>query len=1239
MATRAITLTLSVRDADTVRRELEKIGPAGEEAIRRLDTAAKKGTEGVKGTSAAAGELQNVLGNLGSRAGAVGSALSGMGAAGLAAGAAMGGLAVGLTRVATAGDEMVAALGRIRAATGSIESARDVYEQLYRLSLQTGQSVAESAGQFARFSIATKEIGATNAQAVKLVEIMQKAASIGGASTQEASAAALQLGQALASGVLQGEELRSLLENMPNLAVALARELGVGIGQLRKMGSEGELTADKVLPAILRGAEEINREYDRMPVTMSRAFDQLTVAAGGFAAVLDEALGISRSIAAALQSAAGILNGLRDRVAPTAAMTAAQTTQALESQVRALEERYAAASAQTSVRSATGGFNRRAQEAVIAQYGGDQAASIKQELEAARVALADHLISVNTMQLEADNQRLQEDERAAARRRDGERQRSATEIEELRKSIDKQTVIRQDYEKRVETINRARDRGAIDGAEAERLLALAIKDRDADLKRAAGTTRQVRNEELELVASIVREQGQLIEQHEKEQQAAWERSRETIKGYEDNLALIEREIELSGQSVEVRDRELAIMREQQRIRKEEVTDEEQIAKRLKLAGDMADANSRLRQTRDIFSELQRVGEQAFDRIGNAITEAFAQGSAKAINFGSIAKAVLSEVIQYGLKMAVLNPVLNSVFGGSRATLASTTAAMGGSGGSSGTGGLSLLSSARDLWGAWGNGSISSSLDSWGANNLGFLGFQGGGGLNAAAGGDFISAGLGASSSIPGAAGASAGLLNGGSALAGFSSFSNVLGVAGAALPGLMSGNYVQAGLGTAGAALGTALLPGPGTVIGAIAGNLLGGLFGGKETNPAGSVQLGTDANGNLVIQGSKSKNYDMTEALAGANSTVSGLNTALSTRGLRLNSGSDISQIHYGKDANGTDQQDLVRNLLANVTGGSSIVMSVIARELARGAEASLDDAFSNIDWVRGVYEPLTDTSEAVSAFQQSVDAVMTTFDSDKERASQLGLATDELVKKQLEQVFALQQQRDATVWGIDRALDVRRMRATGRDQEADLLAFDIAALAERESFRANLESLGVSEDAIAQRLVTLEETLGAERLAVAERYNEQLKQAEQQAAGNAAGVIGSLADYARGLNYGESSPLGASEQFMTARSLYLQTQEAALRGDAGALGQFQSYSQDYLTAARNLYGSGSGYASAFEQVKSALEGIGTIAPDTLTASFQAQITQTQTETLVQASARLETIMSSIQRELQQANARPRAA
>jgi tape measure domain-containing protein len=228
-AVRRISVRLSLQDGGIVERQLEQIGRTGDASLDRIRRGAEQ----------------------------AGSALDLLNFARQAAGALALGQAV--RSLVSAGDAYTASLGRLAQATGSVERAREIYEALYRNALQTGVAVTESVDAFQRFAIASRAIGATSDQVARLVGGLQRAAIVGGATPQEIASATLQLGQALAAGTLQGEELRAILEAMPLLAEALAAELGVTIGQLRELGSEGQLTADRVFPALLQAGERLIR--------------------------------------------------------------------------------------------------------------------------------------------------------------------------------------------------------------------------------------------------------------------------------------------------------------------------------------------------------------------------------------------------------------------------------------------------------------------------------------------------------------------------------------------------------------------------------------------------------------------------------------------------------------------------------------------------------------------------------------------------------------------------------------------------------------------------------------------------------------------------------------------------------------------------------------------------------------------------------------------------------------------
>jgi tape measure domain-containing protein len=708
------------QDVALVQRTMER-NPAligrGNQALEALHANFQKGSTSAGGFASALDGMQGGLATVAGRLGPAGAALTALGPGGLAAAAGVAALGAALVPIARAGDDMVASLGRIRAATGSIESAAAVYDQLYRISVQTGQSVSDSASQFQRFSIATKEVGATNAQAVKLVETLQKAAIVGGASSQEASSAALQLGQALASGVLQGEELRSLLENMPNLAVALAQQLGVGVGELRKMGSEGKLTAETILPALLRAGEAINGEYEKMPTTMSRAFDQLNISSSNFLARMDQALGLSQRIAAQLGAAAKALDGLTSRSFASPAQAEQNRYSDLSSRAEDLRGRIRASEAEgPSLTARTGGYQRRAQIVGNMNAGGDLVADMRDELAAIEKDMA--ASQANRLAILRDGREDQAAEEADAANRRLENQRAANTkaVETLRTGLDKDLATRQAWQKKVDEINGLVGKpGGISAAEGERLIALATKDRDEALKKLQGTQKKVRDEDAEEISAIIREQGKALEQYEDQQNRIFDNAQKTIEGNEEQIRLLQTEAGLLGGNADVRERELAIMRERKRITGEQIKDEQQIATLLEQAGRLWDQNHALEQQRNSFTELERLGTQAFDRIGSAITQAFANGSLKAVDFGNIAKAIFSEVIQSAARMAIINPILNSAFGGTRGTFSG----LGGGNGqviAGGAGQPSLMDIGGGLYKLTGSsgtgGSLMSSAGTW-----------------------------------------------------------------------------------------------------------------------------------------------------------------------------------------------------------------------------------------------------------------------------------------------------------------------------------------------------------------------------------------------------------------------------------------------------------------------------------------------------------------------------------------------
>ena len=156
------------------------------------------------------------------------------------------------------------------------EQVADVTKRVFDISQQTMSSLGATATLYGRLERATRSAGTSTADLVKLTTTINKGLAVSGATTEEASSTMTQLSQALASGVLRGEEFNSISENGSRLAVGLADSLGVTIGQLRKMAAQGKLTTEVVVNGLLKQSDVIGKEFANTTVTMGQAFTTAT---------------------------------------------------------------------------------------------------------------------------------------------------------------------------------------------------------------------------------------------------------------------------------------------------------------------------------------------------------------------------------------------------------------------------------------------------------------------------------------------------------------------------------------------------------------------------------------------------------------------------------------------------------------------------------------------------------------------------------------------------------------------------------------------------------------------------------------------------------------------------------------------------------------------------------------------------------------------------------------------------
>lgn len=201
--------------------------------------------------------------------------------------------AITVQQVAEYGNAWVTVNNKLVNSVRANEDLATVTQRVFDISQDTRSSLLATATLYGRLERATRSAGTSTADLIKLTETVNKGLTVSGATTEEASSTMTQLSQALASGVLRGEEFNSISENGSRLAVALADSLGVTIGQLRGMAAQGKLTTDVVVNGLLKQGDAIAKEFANTTLTMGQAF---TVATNNITKFVGEASSVNTTL-------------------------------------------------------------------------------------------------------------------------------------------------------------------------------------------------------------------------------------------------------------------------------------------------------------------------------------------------------------------------------------------------------------------------------------------------------------------------------------------------------------------------------------------------------------------------------------------------------------------------------------------------------------------------------------------------------------------------------------------------------------------------------------------------------------------------------------------------------------------------------------------------------------------------------------------------------------------------------
>jgi tape measure domain-containing protein len=225
----------------------------------------------------------------------------------------LAGYLAGVVTVGTAIAKMDTYTGlnnKLKLVTKSQSELNTAMNDTFKIAQNTAQAWDSVAQIYQRFSDNAKRLNITQAKTAELTDTVAKAIAISGGSAASAEAALVQFSQALASNVLRGEELNSVMEQAPGLAKAIAQGMGITVGQLRSVAAEGKITGDVLVDALTKARGSVNELFGKTDFTIAQSFTQLSNAVTKFVGEAGKGSGAASAISGSLSLLAENLNNV-----------------------------------------------------------------------------------------------------------------------------------------------------------------------------------------------------------------------------------------------------------------------------------------------------------------------------------------------------------------------------------------------------------------------------------------------------------------------------------------------------------------------------------------------------------------------------------------------------------------------------------------------------------------------------------------------------------------------------------------------------------------------------------------------------------------------------------------------------------------------------------------------------------------------------------------------------------------
>ena len=205
---------------------------------------------------------------------------------------------------------------RLKLVTKSSQELKLVQSEIFNIAQRTRGGFSETAELYQKLALQSRNLGLENKELLTITENVNKVIAIAGVGSVQASSGILQLSQAFASGRLQGDEFRSISENIPPLLDIFAKELGVTRGELKELGSQGKITSEIIATSLLKETENINKQYGKLSSTIGQSTTVLKNSFITLVGVFNEATGSADLLATGITGLSRILDKLSESLKP-----------------------------------------------------------------------------------------------------------------------------------------------------------------------------------------------------------------------------------------------------------------------------------------------------------------------------------------------------------------------------------------------------------------------------------------------------------------------------------------------------------------------------------------------------------------------------------------------------------------------------------------------------------------------------------------------------------------------------------------------------------------------------------------------------------------------------------------------------------------------------------------------------------------------------------------------------------